>query len=55
MVFLDAIGLAATRLACLLKTQMLLDRQSPKAFQDLGQALAEITKEFGLKHGSKPV
>jgi hypothetical protein len=55
MVFLDAMGLAATRLACLLKTQKLLDRQYPKAFEDLGQALAEVTKELGLQHFSKSV
>ena len=54
MLFLDAIGLAATRLACLLKTQNLLDRQSPKASEDLGRALAEVIKELGLQHDSKP-
>ena len=55
LVFLDAMGLAATRLACLLKTQKLLDRQSPQASDDLGQALAEVIKELGLQHLSKPV
>jgi hypothetical protein len=53
MVFLDAMGLATTRLAYLLKTQKLLERQYPKASEDLGQALAEVIKELGLQHDSK--
>jgi hypothetical protein len=53
MLFLDAIGLAATRLACLLKTQKFLDRQYPKASEDLNHALAEVIKELGLRHDSK--
>jgi hypothetical protein len=53
MVFLDAMGLATTRLAYLLKTQKLLERQYPKASEDLGQALTEVIKELGLQHDSK--
>ncbi len=54
MVFLDAIGLAATRLASLIKTQKLLDHQYPQASQDLAQALAEVAKELDIHNGSKP-
>ena len=53
MVFLDAIGLAATRLASLIKTQKLLDHQYPKASEDLSRALAEVMKELDLQQVSK--
>jgi hypothetical protein len=53
MIFLDAMGLAATRLAHLLKTQKLIERQYSQASGDLNQALAEVIKELGLRHDAK--
>ena len=46
---LDTLGLSATRLANLVKTQKLLNNDQSEIAQDISQAIAEVIKEMGLK------
>lgn len=48
VVTLGALGLAATRLATLLRTQKILDGQEQNTSAALSQALGDVIKELGI-------
>jgi hypothetical protein len=50
---LGALGLAATRLATLLKTQKILEGSDQNTAAALSQALAEVIKELGIDGTSR--
>ncbi len=49
MILLDTMGMAAIRLASLLRVQKLLGRDSGETAEIISQALTEVMKEFNLK------
>ena len=49
VITLGALGLAATRLATLLRTQKILDGGEQNTAAALSQALAEVVKELGIR------